>query len=43
MRSNDNVASDNFHDKIINDCIIETAIEIINKERYNGKNGEPLQ
>jgi len=43
IRSNDNVTSDNFYDKILNDCIIETAIEIINKERYYGKNGEPLQ
>ena len=43
IRNNDNVASDNFYDKILNDCIIETAIEIINKERYYGKNGEPLK
>jgi len=43
IRSNDNVTSDNFYDKILNDCIIETANEIINKERYYGKNGDPLQ
>ena len=43
IRSNDNVTSDNFYDKMLNDCIIETAIEIINKERYYGKNGEPLK
>jgi hypothetical protein len=43
IRNNDNVASDNFYDKMLNDCIIETAIEIINRERYYGKNGEPLQ
>ena len=43
IRSNDNVTSDNFYDKILNDCIMETAIEIINKERYYGKNGEPLK
>ena len=43
IRNNDNVTSDNFYDKILNDCIIETAIEIINKERLYGKNGEPLK
>ena len=43
IRNNDNVTSDNFYDKMLNDCIIETAIEIINRERLYGKNGEPLQ
>ena len=43
IRNNDNVTSDNFYDKMLNDCIIETAIEIINKERLYGKNGEPLE
>ena len=43
IRSSDNVASDNFYDKMLNDCIVETAIEIINKERLYGKNGEPLK
>ena len=43
IRSNDNVTCDNFYDKMLNDCIIETAIEIINRERLYGKNGEPLQ
>ena len=28
---------------MLNDCIVETAIEIINKERLYGKNGEPLK
>ena len=43
IRSRDNLTSDNFYDKMLNDCIIETAIEIINKERLYGKNGEPLK
>ena len=43
IRNNDNVTSDNFYDKMLNDCIVETAIEIINRERLYGKNGEPLQ
>ena len=43
IRNNDNVTSDNFYDKMLNDCIVETAIEIINKERLYGKNGEPLK
>jgi len=43
IRNSDNVASDNFYDNMLNDCIVETAIEIINKERLYGKNGEPLK
>ena len=43
IRNSDNVTSDNFYDKMLNDCIVETAIEIINKERLYGKNGEPLK
>ena len=43
IRNTDNVTSDNFYDKMLNDCIVETAIEIINRERLYGKNGEPLQ
>jgi len=43
IRSRDNLTSDNFYDRMLNDCIIETAIEIINKERLYGKNGEPLK
>ena len=43
IRNNDNLTSDNFYDKMLNDCIVETAIEIINKERLYGKNGEPLK
>jgi hypothetical protein len=43
IRNKDNVISDNFYDNILNDCIIDTAIELINKERIYGKNGVPLQ
>ena len=43
LRNIDNITSDNFYDKMLNDCIVETAIEIINKERLYGKNGEPLK
>ena len=43
IRNKDNVISDNFYDNILNDCIIDTAIELINKERIYGKNGKPLK
>ena len=43
IRNKDNVISDNFYDNILNDCIIDTAIELINKERIYGKNGIPLK
>ena len=41
--SKDNVTSDNFYDNMLNDCIIETAIELIYKERLYGKNGDPFK
>ena len=43
IRSKDNVTSDNFYDNMLNDCIIDTAIELIYKERLYGKNGNPLK
>ena len=43
IRNKDNVASDNFYDNMLNDCIIDTAIELIYKERLYGKNGEPFK
>ena len=43
IRSKDNVVDDNFYDNILNDCIIDTAIELIYKERLYGKNGTPLK
>ena len=43
IRNKDNVISDNFYDNMLNDCIIDTAIELIYKERLYGKNGNPLK
>ena len=43
IRNKDNVISDNFYDNILNECILDTAIELINKERIYGKNGIPLK
>ena len=43
IRNKDNVTSDNFYDNMLNYCIIETAIELIEKERLYGKNGNPLK
>ena len=43
IRNKDNVISDNFYDNMLNDCIIDTAIELIYKERIYGKNGNPLK
>ena len=43
IRNKDNVTSDNFYDNMLNSCIIDTAIELIYKERFYGKNGNPLK
>ena len=42
IRNNDNIFDDNYYDKMLNECIIDTAIEIIKKERIYGDDGEPL-
>ena len=42
IRIKDNISSDNYYDKMINECIIDTVIELINKERIHFKKGEPL-
>ena len=42
IRSKDNLASDNFYDNILNECLVDTAIELINRERLYGENGDPL-
>ena len=42
IRSLDNLTSDNFYDNYLNECLIDTAIELINKERLYGENGDPL-
>ena len=43
IRQEDNITSDNYYDNMINECVIETAIELIEKERFYGENGEPLK
>ena len=43
IRTKDNLTSDDFYDNMLNDCIIDTAIELIYKERFYGKNGNPLK
>ena len=42
IRIKNNVTSDDFYDNILNSCLIDSAIEIINKERLYGDMGEPL-
>ena len=43
IRNKDNLVSDDFYDNMLNDCIIDTAIELIYKERLYGNNGNPLK
>jgi hypothetical protein len=43
IRQQDNITSDNYYDNMINECILETAIELIEKERFYGESGEPLK
>ena len=43
IRSTDNLTSDDFYDNMLNDCIIDTAIELIYKERKYGTSGTPLK
>ena len=42
IRNDDNIFDDNYYDKNMNECIIDTAIEIIKNERMYGEDGEPL-
>ena len=42
IRNNDNIFDDNYYDKMLNECIIDTAIEIIKNERKYGEDGDPL-
>ena len=42
IRTKDKLTSDNFYDNMLNDCLIDTTIELINKERLYGENGDPL-
>ena len=43
IRIKDNISSDNYYDKTLNECIIDTTIELINKVRINYFTGESLQ
>ena len=42
IRHEDNITSDNFYDNMLNNCLIDTAIELINKERLYNESGDPL-
>ena len=42
IRSKDNLTSDNFYDNFLNECLVDTAIELITRERLYGENGDPL-
>jgi hypothetical protein len=43
IRQEDNITSDNYYDNMMNECVLETALELIEKERFYGENGEPLR
>ena len=43
IRQEDNITSDNYYDNMLNECVLETAIELIEKERYYGESGNPLK
>ena len=42
LRNKDNIFDDNYYDKILNECLIDTCIDLIKKERIYGNDGEPL-
>ena len=42
LRNKDNIFDDNYYDKILNECIIDTCIELVKKERLYSNDGEPL-
>ena len=42
IRKKKGLEEDNFYDNLINECIIDATVEIINKERYYGEQGEPF-
>ena len=43
IRSQDNLTSDNFYDNMLNECLVDTTIDLINKERLYGESGDPLE
>ena len=42
IRNKDNIFDDNYYDKILNECLIDTCIELIKNERLYQNDGEPL-
>ena len=43
IRESDNINFNNYeYDNMLNNCIIDSAIELINKERLYGESGDPL-
>ena len=42
IRNKDNIFDDNYYDNILNECIIDTCIELIKNERLYKNDGEPL-
>ena len=42
IRIRDNITSDNYYDKILNECIVDAAIELIDKERNNYLGHPPI-
>ena len=42
IRNKDNIFDDNYYDRILNECIIDTCIELVKKERLYSNDGEPL-
>ena len=43
IKNKDNLTNDDFYDNMLNDCIIDTAIELIYKEKLYDNNGNPLK
>ena len=43
IRNEDNITSDEYYDNILNECVIDAANELIEKERKYGKIGEPIK
>ena len=43
IRQDDNITTDNYYDNMLNECVLETALELIEKERYYGESGNPLK
>ena len=42
IRKKKGLEEDNYYDNLINECIIDATIEILNKERAYGEQGEPF-